>query len=391
MIIYIPKEIKQGEGRVFATPQHVSDYKRSQAIPYIEAGAGIPSGFRDFQYKDNGAAIIPSTPDRNDLTRMGIPPIIKYEEDGINTLILKVKEVVLPDERWMIQPYHTLISFGHLASNRELVELIIARRGTYLSLEDIVEPSNPPYRPILAGMSKIAGEEAVRIGMKYFSEQKPEMIIVGYGKVGEAAHRVAEKELWIPVTAIDPDYKKLKHYAEMCRQDKDSPAPFGFLTCPQNEIPQLLERLMGTGEYRKPLLIILAPYAPENKAPIIITNEMIKNITDDSIIVDVSIDQGGACEFSRITTHEIPVIELERGIKYIGIPNLPGGVPGRSTSVFSESVFPYMMQIVKLGFIEALKANPALRNAVSIYEGKVTSEGLAKTFGLEHTPIEKLL
>ncbi|KKS37612.1 MAG: hypothetical protein A3G49_00580 [Candidatus Sungbacteria bacterium RIFCSPLOWO2_12_FULL_41_11] len=384
MVIFMPKEIKCGEGRFPMCPNHVYDAVYAGAAVYMEKGAGEKSGFFDEFYRARGTRIISRPKDKEEFWRLMRP-----DKHGFGQLaVLKVKEL-LPEEYYFIQPCLPIISFGHLASNRELTELVIERNGTYLSLEDIVESDGS--RRVLAGMSKIAGEEGIRIGMKYFSGPKPELIIVGYGTVGQAAHWLSEKSFWLSVTAIDPDMRKIKNYAEICRKDEDSPAPFGFLTCPPEEIPQLLKRLMETEEYHKPLLINLAPYAPENKAPIIITNEMRNSIPDNSVIVDTSIDQGGACEFSRVTTHENPAIELERGIKYIGIPNFPGGVSERSTPVFSESVFPYMMQIIKLGFIGALKENPALRGAVSIYNGRITSAGLAKTFGLEYTSIETLL
>ena len=388
MVVLIPKEKKPGEGRVSATPEHVSKYVEAGARILVESGAGVLSGFSDDLYhrKNIGytpdfettwSAIIPYQyiSDKNELKQT----VRTDRRKGEEIIILKVKEI-LDSELHFILRDSPIISFGHLASNRELTELVIERNGTYLSLEDIVENEK---RPVLTGMSQIAGEEAVRIGVKHFlssQKEKPRVIIIGYGNVGMAAHRIAAQNFGLNVTAFDTrdlsSYKMPTYRTKFTLYDKSKSEQSCVSIASKNE---------------NPILFILAPYSPENKAPEIIKSSMLQKLPVGSVIVDVSIDQGGACEFSQVTTHKNPYVELERGIKYIGIPNLPGGVPHLSTPVFSESVFPYMMQIIKLGFIKALKENPALRGAVSIYNGKVTSEGLAKTFGLEHTPIETLL
>ena len=381
----MPKEIKSSEGRFLGIPPHVFEYIRAGATVYIEKGAGEKSGFLDEIYRHTGVKIV----DKNEFV-----DTMSYFHTFFHphaSMVLKVKEILREETNYFLLHNRPVMGFGHLASNEWLTKTTIAIQATYLSLEDIVEPGNPPTRPVLAGMSKIAGEEAVRIGMKYMPRERPEIIIVGYGHVGKAAHRVARGEFGLAVTAIDP-------FANLTTISNAMPE-FRFIHSKKNTKNIILNITdnMNLKHYPEqhakphPLLFVLAPYAPENKAPVIVTNEALKRLPANSVIVDVSIDQGGACEFSRVTTHENPVVELERGIKYIGISNLPGGVPKRSTPVFSESVFPYMMQIIKFGFINALKENPALRGAVSIYNGKVTSKGLAQTFGLVHTPIDTLV
>jgi len=389
MVLYVPREIKQGEGRVAAQPEEIRKYRHFGGFINVESGAGTKSGFSNSSYGELGASIV--IPDL-DLIKMGMPPFMSLEPDEV--IILKVKEVILPDERWMIREDHAVVGFGHLAANRALVDYTIRRRGTYVSLEDIVEPGNPPVRPVLKGMSVVAGKEAVKIGMKYFSETTPCVVIVGYGNVGKAAHETACEKFDLPVIAFDrnPDVLKISATASSIHKTNQVCALFPDFNIDFNEkLRKVSVLLESSGVPQRPYLIILSPYAPENKAPTVITMPMLQNIPQGSVIVDVSIDQGGACEFSRPTSHEHPATELERGIKYIGIPNLPGGVPEESTPVFSQSVYPYIADIVRYGFVEAIRRNRPLFDAVSIFKGRVTSAGLAKTFELEYTPLAGLL
>lgn len=395
MLIFMPKEVKPCEGRFSGIPEHVINYAQSGATIYIEKNAGIKSGLsnkgfvaNEFFSTDRGSVRLIERPhNKNEFIRMMRPDKHKYE--GI--IVLKVKEL-LPEEYYFSHFNLPIISFGHLASNKQLTKHIINSGGTYLSLEDIVENDK---RPVLAGMSKIAGEEAVRLGMKFLREKNTGVIIVGYGNVGRAAHTIAAKEFKLPVNILDIDggnekseyAKKLtsvgaQSYLLRRYRLADFEKHFTFMI---TNVQPLDNKKV------EPILLILAPYNPGNKTPVLLTNTVLQNIPNESVIVDVSIDQGGACEFSQVTTLENPVIELERGIKYIGIPNLPGAVPQFSTPIFSQSIYPYIMQIIKSGFAEALKENTGLKNAVSIYKGKVTSAGLAKTFGLEYININSLL
>ena len=382
MIVFVPKEKKQGEERVGATPEHAYEYVEAGAKVYVEASAGTAAGFLDRTYRQAGAAVVDPIRFTDAISFYHTLPVEKF-------IVLKVKEVLKEESDRLLSPRTPVVGFGHLASNEWLTKRTIERQATYLSLEDVVEQDGT--RPVLRGMSVVAGEEAIRLAMRHkLSGEKPEVVIVGYGNVGKAAHRVARDEFCLPVTAIDSLTKLILM--------PNTPTEFRFVHSDGNPKGMLsgviskmyLKHYPLQHSKPHPILLVLAPYSPENRAPVVVTTEMLKYFPKDSSIVDVSIDQGGACEFSRATSHENPYVELE-GVKYFGIPNIPGGVGERSAPIFSESVKPFMLESIRHGFVGALKECPALRNSVSIYEGTVTSKGLAKTFGLEYTPIDTLL
>ncbi|OGZ96963.1 MAG: hypothetical protein A3I44_04650 [Candidatus Sungbacteria bacterium RIFCSPLOWO2_02_FULL_51_17] len=381
MSILVLKEIKNGEKRVAATPADVSLLSTLTRV-YVEKDAGKESGFSDDDYGDAGADIHSREQMREVMLSIAEP------------IVIKVKELLPPEYDFLHSgsggQTGAVMGFGHLASNRELTMMTVARKATYLSLEDIVVNGK---RPVLANMSEVAGEEAVRLAKKHLPEGSPAYILIGYGTAGRAAHRAIATSGSVPLVCaldISVGLDKLNSFFGL------SPAPSLLTSCTlenfDTEIRTAIRNCRGGhyGARETPIVMILSPYIPESTAPKMIRRSIIPMLPRGSAIVDISIDQGGACEFSRATSHDEPIADIN-GVSYIGIPNLPGGAPLRATPMLSMTTRPFILEIARKGFVQALRDNESLRNAVSVYQGKVTSRGLAKTFGLEHAPIASLL
>ncbi|MDP3963848.1 MAG: hypothetical protein Q8Q39_05125 [bacterium] len=387
MYIIIVKERKNGEMRVAATPGEVRAYINAGSQVGVEEGAGLASGFSDDAYRNAGAHMATREVLNKFVERMS-------ERDPFNAAVIKVKEI-LPDEYALVARGVPIIGFGHLAANRNLVDQVISRGGTYVSLEDIVEEMPAPHRPALAAMSRIAGEESMRLAMRHtpdaYKASMREVIIIGYGNVGQAAHRVAVEDFGLRrVTVFDTAVTKgqLDHFFSY--YDPEDGRHYSKYA--PNTIASYIADAREADGFSKtnPCIVILAPYSPEGRTPMLITSELAKTFPLGSVIVDVSIDQGGACEFSQATSHAQPHRDVH-GVRYIGIPNIPGAVPERSTPAFAESVKPYVAEMARFGFHGSLRRSVALRGAVSLHNGAITSKGLAETFALSHTPIDEAL
>ncbi|MCD6318475.1 alanine dehydrogenase [Candidatus Aerophobetes bacterium] len=367
MIIGIPKEIKNGENRVAIAPSGVKSLKSVGHSILIQRGAGLNSSILDEDYKKEGAKIVDSAKEVYDKA----------------DLILKVKEP-LPVEYKLLREDQIIFTFFHFAANKSLTEAAVESGCTAIAYET-VELENGEL-PLLTPMSEIAGKMASQEGAKYL--EKPmggrgillggvpgvapaEVLILGAGVVGTNAAKVASG-LGAKVSLLDINLKRLRYLDDIMPKN---------VTLLISNFHQISLKL------READLVIGAVLVKGARAPIIITKDMLKIMKPGSVIVDVSIDQGGCIQTSHPTSYDNPVYEVEGVIHYC-VTNIPAGVPVTSTYALTNVTLPYVLEIANKGFADAVKENPALAKGVNIYRGKITHPRVAESFGMSYSPLK---
>ncbi|MCX7794355.1 MAG: alanine dehydrogenase, partial [Thermodesulfovibrionales bacterium] len=294
MTVGVPKEIKKAEYRVGLTPSGVRELKREGHRILIEKGAGEGSGFQDSDYLNSGAEIV----DRETLFKQ-------------SALIVKVKEP-LPEEFHLFREGQALFTYLHLAPNEELIRFLLKKKITGLAYETLEKDGT---LPLLAPMSEIAGRMAPLVGAFYLQRfhngrgilfsgvpgiKPAKLLIIGAGVVGTASARIGIG-LGMDVTVINRGIERLKRIDELFS---------GIVkTLVLNEY-NLFKELKDAD------IIIGSILVPGARTPVLITRDMLKEMKKGSVIVDVSIDQGGVAETSRPTNHEEPIYEVEGIIHY---------------------------------------------------------------------------
>lgn len=371
MIIGIPKEIKIGEGRVSLNPNNVEDLIQMGHKIIIEHNAGKISGFSDKDYDDIGAKIINS----------------KQKVYSDSEIVVKVKEPV-NEELKFFNPGPVLFSFLHLAANQELAKTLINGKSTALAFESVRLENG--QIPILMPMSEIAGRMAVLIGSNLLSIKNKGsglllggsagiyhgyVVIIGGGSAGRSA-ALAANGLGAHVIILEKNISRIRYLNDTL--------PKGITITTSHarslkECVRLANLLIGT------ILI------PNTKAPKIISREIVKTMNPGSVIIDISIDQGGCIETSRPTTHEDPTY-IEENIIHYCVTNMPGAYPRTATEALSENLFPFLMDLIsEEGIIKALRKNATLRNSVNLFKGDITIKALADEFDLPHKSINELI
>jgi alanine dehydrogenase len=364
MVIGVPREIKAHEYRVAVTPSGAMQLVRDGHRVLVEESAGSGSGFQDTEYKDAGAEPI-------DRARL-------FKEAG---LIVKVKEP-LAGEHDMLREGQALFTFLHLAPNPELTELLLKKKITALGYETLEEGGG---LPLLAPMSEIAGRMSPLIASFYLQRAEggegvlptgatgvppANILIIGAGVVGTNAARVAHA-LGMRVTVVNRGMERLRHIDEMFMGEVD--------TLPSTEY-DIREAL------KKSDAVVGAVLVSGERAPVLITREMLKTMKKGSVIADVAIDQGGCVETSRPTTHDSPVY-VEEGVIHYAVANMPGAYPRTSTLALTNSTLPYIRKLASLGPERAVREDAPLRTALNTYGGRVAHAGLASSTGREAAEI----
>ncbi|MFX1445032.1 MAG: alanine dehydrogenase [Promethearchaeota archaeon] len=371
MIIGIPKEIKIGEGRVSLTPNNVEDLIQMGHKIIIEHNAGKNSGFSDEDYLNTGAKIINS----------------KQKVYSDSEIIVKVKEPI-NEELKFFNPGPILFSFLHLAANQELTRALINGKSTALAFESVRLENG--QMPILTPMSEIAGRMAVLIGSNLLSIKNKGsglllggsagiyhgyVVILGGGSAGRSAALTANG-IGAHVIILEKNISRIRYLNDTL------PKGITITTShrrSREECVKLADLLIGT---------ILIPNA---KAPRIISREMVKTMKPGSVIIDISIDQGGCIETSRATTHEDPIY-MEESIIHYCVTNMPGAYPRTATEALSENLFPFLIDLISEGDISyALRMKEPLRKSINLYKGKITLKTIADEFNLTYESIEDLV
>jgi len=369
MIVGVPKEIKDNECRVAATPGGVELLVSMGHRVLVEADAGVGSGFSDDEYLRSGATLV-------------------SHEDAFSEadMVLKVKEP-LPSEYKLLREGMLLFTYLHLAAEPELTKAMIEKKVTGVAYETVEMPDRS--LPLLIPMSEVAGRMSVQVAAHYLEQphggrgkllggvagvRPSDVVVIGGGTVGTNAAQIA-LGMGAHVTLIDKDLNRLRYLDQVLH---------GSLTTLSSN-PRNIADAVSTAD-----AVIGSVLVAGAKAPRLVTREMISSMKAGSVVIDVAVDQGGCIETSHVTSHSKPTYLVD-GVVHYAVPNMPGAVPRTSTYALSNATLPYASRLAKLGFREAVRCMPDLAKGVNTHDGKVTCQGVADAFGYECTPLASLL
>ena len=366
MKIGIPKEIKNNENRVGMTPAGVAELVRHGHEVFVQKTAGEGSGFADTDYVAAGATILPKIEDVYAIAEM----------------IVKVKEPIEP-EYPLVRKGQLLFTYFHFACDKALTEAMIKSGSVCLAYETVQTAEGA--LPLLIPMSEVAGRMATINGAYFLQKTKGgkgklicgvpgvkpiKVLVLGGGIVGQAAARVAAG-MGSNVVIADISLPKLRELSVSMPPNVDT-----LYSSSHN----IKKELPDTD------LVIGSVLIPGDKAPHLITRDMLKLMEPGSVLVDVAIDQGGCFETSHPTTHSEPVYEVD-GIIHYAVANIPGAVPNTSTTALTNATLKYTLALADKGWQQACRDDEALRKGLNIVEGKVTYKAVADVFGLDYTEI----
>jgi alanine dehydrogenase len=370
VIVGIPREIKDSEYRVAATPAGVRELVAAGHTVLVESGAGEGSAIPDAAYSKYGADVVSTAAEVWDRAEM----------------ILKVKEPV-PEEYDLMRAGQVLFTYLHLAAGKELTEALAEREVSAVAYETVQLQDG--RLPLLAPMSEVAGRMAPQVGAHYLERETggrgvllggvsgvhpARVVVLGAGMAGSNAAWIAagmEGE----VVIIDKDVDKLRG-VDLIHKGR-------ILTVTSTRLA--IEHHVSRAD-----LVIGAVLVPGARAPKLVTEEMVAEMRPGSVIVDISIDQGGCIATSRMTTHSDPTFEVE-GVVHYGVGNMPGAVPRTSTYALTNVTLPYAVEIAGRGLEDAVRGDPTLARGVNVYGGSITSSPVAEAHGLEHHPLSKAI
>ena len=361
MIIGIPKEIKNNENRVGMTPAGVAELVKHGHTVYVQHTAGEGSSFSDQHYIDAGACILPTIED------------VYAAAD----MIVKVKEPIEP-EYPLVKPGQVVFTYFHFACDRELTEAMMKSRGVCIAYETV--QLDDGLLPLLIPMSEVAGRMATINGAYYLQKTKggkgklicgvpgvrpAKVLVLGGGIVGQAAARVAAG-MGADVVIADISLPLLR------KLSVEMPPNVNTIYSSKHNIKRELSDVD---------IVVGSVLIPGDKAPHLITRDMLKLMEPGTVLVDVAIDQGGCFETSRPTTHSEPVYEVD-GIVHYAVANIPGAVPNTSTIALTNATLRYAIALADKGWEKACEDDPALAKGLNIVDGKITFKPVAEVFGL---------
>jgi alanine dehydrogenase len=360
MIIGVPKEIKDNEYRVGMTPGGVLQLVGAGHQVLLETGAGEGSGFSDWEYQTSGAKIVPTNTDA-----------------WSAQMVVKVKEPQ-PSEYGFMRPDLVLFAYLHLAAEERLTREMMARGLTGIAYETVELPNGK--LPLLMPMSEVAGRMAIQIGAYYLEKMNggrgkllsgvpgvrpADVAIIGGGVVGTNAAQVA-LGMGAHVMIIDINLDRLRYLDEV----------MGGRLITLSSNPLIIAETV-----RRADLLVGAVLMKGARAPKLVTREMISTMNAGSVVVDVSVDQGGCVETTRPTTHSNPTF-LVNGVIHYCVDNIPGTVPRTSTYALSNATLPYVGKLANMGVESAIQAEPSLAKGVNIYKGKITYPAVAEALAI---------
>ncbi len=363
MIIGVPKEIKEQEQRVALLPSAANQLIRHGHSVLVEKNAGIGSGYADEEYAKAGAEIVNQA----------------KEVFARADLIVKVKEP-LEAEFSLLREGQILFTYLHLAASKSLTEALLKSRVTAIAYETI----QVDHRlPLLEPMSEIAGRMSVVMGANFLAKYNGgsgvllggvpgvlpgRVVVLGGGTSGVNAARMAAG-LGADVTILDVDLERLR-YLDLSIINADT-----LYSSEAN-----LYELMPDCD-----LLICAVLLPGAKAPKLITRAMLEKMKPGSVLVDISIDQGGCAETSRPTTHLDPVY-VEEGVTHYCVANMPAAYARTATQALTNVTYRYVELLADFGLEGACKKQPALIGGISTRDGRLTCRAVAEAHGLKYEP-----
>jgi alanine dehydrogenase len=366
LVVGIPREIKDGEHRVAITPDGVHELTAHGVTVLVEHDAGSGSSIADAEYRAAGADIVP--------TAAGV-----WARAG---MILKVKEPQ-DEELGYLRPGLVLFTYLHLAAYPKVADALLEHEVVGIAYET-VQPEDRSL-PLLAPMSEVAGRMATQVGARFLERElggrgvllggvpgvRPARVVVlGAGNVGWNAAWIAQG-MEAEVLLLDQNLDRLR-WVDQIHQGR-------IVTLASNR--GAVSRAVADAD-----LVIGAVLVPAGRAPIVVTDAMVRTMKPGAVIVDVAVDQGGCIETTHETTHADPVYEVH-GVLHYAVGNMPGAVPFTSTYALTNATLPYALTLAVHGVVAAVASDPALRQGVNTVAGAVTHATVAEALGRTPVPL----
>jgi len=370
LTVGVPKEIKHEEHRVAITPDGVREVLHTGATVLIEAGAGIDSSIPDEDYVRAGATIVSSAAE-------------VWERSDI---VCKVKEPLEPEFGYF-RPGLVLFTYLHLAAYPKVADALLAAQVTGIAYETVQLADGA--LPLLAPMSEVAGRMSVQVGAHLLERHnggrgvllggapgvRPARVaVLGAGNVGwNAAWMAAGLEA--EVDLLDKSIDRLRHIDQI---------QMGRVTTLSSN-RGMVERTVAEAD-----LVIGAVLVPGGRAPVVVSEDMVRAMKPGAVIIDIAIDQGGCIETSHETTHSDPVFE-KHGVLHYAVGNMPGAVPHTSTHALTNATLPYLAELARYGVADACAHDTALAGGVNTMNGHITNEAVAESIGKPYVPLASVL
>lgn len=370
MLIGVPKEIKNNEYRVGLVPGSVRELTANGHQVVVQRGAGAGIGFDDAAYEQVGATILDTAAE-----------IYKVAD-----MIIKVKEPQ-PEECKMLREDQVLFTYLHLAPDPEQAELLQKSGCIAIAYETVTNKNGG--LPLLAPMSEVAGRMSIQAGATSLEITQggsgillggvpgvapAKVVVLGGGVVGTNAVRMAIG-MGAHVVVIDKSIERLYHLD----------LQFGSKINTIYSTTDSIEAHVTTAD-----LVIGAVLVPGGSAPQLVTRKMLSQMRPGSVMVDVSIDQGGCFETSRPTTHQHPTYIVD-GVVHYCVSNMPGAVPRTSTFALNNATLPFALALANLGYKQAMRQDPHLMNGLNVCKGRFTHKAVASALRQEYSPPEVLV
>ena len=369
MIIGIPKEIKNHEYRVGATPAMVRALVEAGHTVFVQTKAGEKIGFNDEMFITAGATIVSSAAE-----------VYKAE------MIIKVKELQ-ESEFSLLHEGQILFCYLHLAPDAVQTQRLVESKVVAIAYETVTDPQG--RLPLLIPMSEIAGRIAIQVGATTLQLNNggkglllggvpgvfpARVTVIGGGIVGTEAARMA-MGLGASVTIIDKDLNRLRALDAL----------FGPHLKTLYSTSSNIEEALTLSD-----VVVGSVLIPGKTAPKLVTRSMIKKMTPGSVFVDVAIDQGGCSESSRPTTHAEPTYVVD-GVIFYCVTNMPGACALTATKALTNATMDYALKIANLGYKQAMRENAGLREGLNVCHGHVTNAHVAHDLGYTYVPPMELL
>jgi alanine dehydrogenase len=366
----IPREVKNHEYRVAITPAGVNEFVRRGHEVVIEQSAGLGSSIPDDDFVRAGASILPTADDVWDS----------------GELILKVKEPIA-EEYGRMRKGQTLFTYLHLAASRPCTDALIDSGTTAIAYETVQLPDRS--LPLLHPMSEVAGRMAPQVGAYHLQREgggrgvlmggvsgvyAAKVVVLGAGVSGMNAAAIA-LGMQAEVLLLDKNIAKLRE-ADRIYQ--------GHCQTVSSNAYEVEQACLDAD------LVIGAVLVPGAKAPTLVSDDLVARMKPGSVLVDISIDQGGCFESSHPTTHDDPTYPVESSLFYC-VANMPGAVPHTSTYALTNVTLPYALEIADQGWQQALRHDRALALGLNVHEGQITNDAVAEAHGLPSVPLDEVV
>ena len=365
----VPKEIKTLEGRVSLTPDGVREFERLGIEVFVEKSAGEGASISDAEYVAAGATIVPTAADA-----------------WSQQMVVKVKEPKA-EEFGFLRPDLTLFTYLHLAAYPAVAAALLKSKTTAIAYETVQLEDGS--LPLLAPMSEIAGRLATQAGAHFLERPQggrgvlmggapgvrpAKVVVIGAGNVGYNAAWIAAG-MQAEVIILDKNLDRLRYIEQIC---------IGRTTTLASN-RGAIERVLADAD-----LLIGAVLVAGARAPIVVSEDMVRSMKRGSVIVDVAVDQGGCIATTHETTHTEPVYETH-GVIHYAVGNMPGAVPNTSTYALTNATLPYQLQVATLGARDAAAHSEAIRLGVNTANGHITSEPVARELSTDFVSPEDAL